>query len=216
MVRLIDRLEQEGYVTRSRNPANRRSYVLSVTEAGRAARDAMREEVGDRDARVTAPFTDAERRRFDALLSKLLPEPEQPAIRSTEYLVTQAYHRLRRLGDEFLAGTGLRTRHFGPLSAIDLLGPCPQQQLARYLAITEPAAAEAVDELVTAGLVSRGRDPRDRRRYALTLTDAGRQKMTALREAVTGLQAAILEALGPDDEPELRALLIKLLSADPS
>ncbi|MFD2354859.1 MarR family winged helix-turn-helix transcriptional regulator [Nonomuraea ferruginea] len=57
MVRLVDRLQQAGYVTRTRNPANRRSYVLSITEEGRKARDAMREAVAERDARVTASLT---------------------------------------------------------------------------------------------------------------------------------------------------------------
>ncbi|MFD2354860.1 MarR family transcriptional regulator [Nonomuraea ferruginea] len=48
--------------------------------------------------------------------------------------------------------------------------PCAQQQLARRLDITELAAAQIVDELVRLGLVARGQDPADRRRYALELT----------------------------------------------
>ena len=36
MVGLLDRLEVAGYVTRTRNPANRRTYVLSLTGAGAA------------------------------------------------------------------------------------------------------------------------------------------------------------------------------------
>lgn len=211
MVRLIDRLELAGHVTRSRNPANRRSYVLSLTDSGRAALEEMRAAVSDRDARITAGLTARERRRFDALLAKLLPEPEQPAVHSTEYLVTQAHFRLRRLGDDRLAATGLRARHFGPLTAVDRLGPCPQQQLAQYLAITEPAAAEVVDNLVTSGLVARGRDPQDRRRYALVLTDLGRERLAVVRASIERLQSDVTEALGADDERELRALLIKLL-----
>lgn len=214
MVRLIDRLELAGHVTRSRNPANRRSYVLSLTASGRAALDGMRAAVSDRDARITAGLTAPERRRFDALLGRLLPEPEQPAVRSTEYLVTQAHFRLRRLGDDRLAATGLRVRHFGPLTAIDRLGPCPQQRLAHYLAITEPAAAEVVDDLVTSGLVARGRDPQDRRRYALVLTDLGRERLAVVRAGVERLQADVIDALGADGERELRALLVKLLPVE--
>jgi DNA-binding MarR family transcriptional regulator len=217
MVRLVDRLEAAGYVTRTRNPANRRSYVLSLTEQGRTALDGMRAAVSERDARVTADLTAHERRRFDALLSRLLPEPDQSAVTSTAYLVAQAHYRMRRLGDDHLKAAGdlgLRTRHFGPLTAIDLLGPCPQQQLARYLAITEPAAAEVVDELVTAGLVARGRDPRDRRRYALELTDLGRDRLALVRTAVERLQADVLAALGADGERELKALLTKLLPVE--
>ncbi|GAA4531823.1 MULTISPECIES: MarR family winged helix-turn-helix transcriptional regulator [Nonomuraea] len=209
MVRLVDRLQQAGYVTRTRNPANRRSYVLSITEEGRKARDAMREAVAERDARVTASLTPGERERLNELLSLLLPEPEP--LRTTAYLVAQAHYRLRRMGDALLAGSGLRTRHFGSLAALETLTPCAQQQLARRLDITEPAAAQIVDELVRLGLVARGQDPADRRRYALELTPLGRQRLTTVREAAEHLQAEILSLLGPEAEHELRVLLTKLL-----
>ncbi|MEV0590379.1 MarR family winged helix-turn-helix transcriptional regulator [Nonomuraea cavernae] len=209
MVRLVDRLEDAGHVTRTRNPANRRSYMLSITEEGRRARDAMRRQVAERDARITAPLTPAERQRLNELLSLLLPEPEP--LQTTAFLVAQAHYRLRRMGDALLAGSGLRTRHFGSLTAIDELGPCPQQRFAQHLDITEPAAAQVVDELVQLGLVARGRDPHDRRRYALELTDLGRQRLVVVHDALDRLQAEILDVLGAAAERELRALLGKLL-----
>ncbi|WP_336211465.1 MarR family winged helix-turn-helix transcriptional regulator [Nonomuraea sp. LPB2021202275-12-8] len=211
MVRLVDRLQEAGYLTRTRNPGNRRSYVLSITEEGRAARDAMRQAVAERDARVTAALTPAERQRLNELLSLLLPEPEP--LKATAYLVAQAHYRLRRMGDALLADLGLRTRHFGSLGVIAELGPCPQQQFARGLGITEPAAAQIVDELVRFGLVARGQDPGDRRRYALELTDLGRQRLVAVREVAARLRAEVLDILGADAERELRALLIKLLAS---
>jgi DNA-binding MarR family transcriptional regulator len=209
MVRLIDRLEESGYVQRTRNPANRRSYVLSITDAGRKALDEMRHLVSDRDARVTAVLSRRERQRLDELLRGLLPE--QPAIRSTEYLVAHAHYLLRRRGDALLADIGLKIRHFGPLFAIDRLGPCPQLQLAQYLDITEPAAAEVVDELVLAGLVARGQDPKDRRRYALELTRLGRQRLRVARGVVEELNADVQDTLGADGVRDLRTLLTKLL-----
>ncbi|GGO82829.1 MarR family winged helix-turn-helix transcriptional regulator [Nonomuraea cavernae] len=209
MVRLVDRLEAAGHVTRTRNPANRRSYTLSITEEGRRARDAMRRQVAERDARVTAPLTPAERRRLNELLSLLLPEPEP--LQTTAFLVAQAHYRLRRMGDALLAGSGLRTRHFGSLTAIDELGPCPQQRFAQHLDISEPAAAQVIDELVQLGLVARGRDPHDRRRYALELTDLGRRRLVVVHDALRRLQTEILDVLGADAERELRTLLGKLL-----
>jgi DNA-binding MarR family transcriptional regulator len=211
MVRLVDRLQEAGYVTRTRNPANRRSYVLSITDEGRAARDAMSQAVAARDARITAPLTPSERRRLNELLSRLLPEPEPEPLQTTSYLVAQAHYRLRRMGDALLADVGLRTRHFGSLAAIDELGPGPQQRLAQHLDITEPAAAQIIDELVRLGLVVRGQDPHDRRRYALELTDLGRERLVVVREAVERLQAEVLAILGADAEEELRHLLVRLV-----
>jgi DNA-binding MarR family transcriptional regulator len=215
MVKLIDRLQDAGYVTRTRNPANRRTYVVSLTDSGRMALKNMRQEVARHDERITAALTADERQRLNELLSRLLPESEQPAIPSTEHLVTQAHYRLRRLGDhaladQGLADDGLRTRHFGVLPALDLLGPCPQQRLAQRLAFTEPTTAQLVDELVQAELVTRGQDSHDRRRYALELTDLGRKRIPPMLAAQQQVQVEVLDLLGSDKQ-ELHALLTKLL-----
>lgn len=220
MVKLIDRLQDAGYVTRARYAGNRRSYALLLTDAGRIALDDMRRAVAERDERLTAALSRWERERLNELLRILLPEREQsPSIFNSEYLITQVHYVLRRRGDSMLSDVGLRVRHFGPLFAIDRFGPCPQQQLARYLAITEPAAAQMVDELVQTGLVARGQDSADRRRYALELTQLGRDRLATVRNAVDRLQAELVKTLGPDNDEELRTLLGKLLAtaenADP-
>ncbi|MEU6195313.1 MarR family transcriptional regulator [Streptomyces sp. NPDC047061] len=212
MVGVIDRLEARGEVRRTRNPDNRRQYVLSLTDRGREAVGASRRAVAERDARLTAVLTDEETARLDGLLGRLLPESAQPLVQGTEYLVAQAHHRLRKHGDDKLAGTGLRVRHYGPLSALDVLGPISQQRLAELLAITGPAASQLVDELVKLGLVRRGRDPHDRRRYALEVTDLGREQLGVVARAVAGLAADVSAMLGPGGEDELRELLLKLLA----
>src|SRR5690242_8330166 len=85
---LAERLENAGYVTRTRNPDNRRSYILSLTAAGRAAVDGMRTSVTERDERITAALTPAQRDRLNDLLRMLLGEPaETPTTLSTEYLI---------------------------------------------------------------------------------------------------------------------------------
>jgi DNA-binding MarR family transcriptional regulator len=211
MVKLLDRLQRERYVTRTRNPANRRTYVLSLTDEGRSALEGMRQAVADRDARLTAPLTPAERRRLTELLTRLVAEQGQPAIHSAEHLIAQAHYRLRRLGDHRLEEYGLRTRHFGLLPALDRLGPCPQQRLAHYLHLTEPATASLVEELVQAGVVERGQDPHDRRRYALRLTDLGRARIPPVRDALRDVERDIEATLGPEGARGLRDLLTKLL-----
>ncbi|QOV47148.1 MarR family winged helix-turn-helix transcriptional regulator [Streptomyces chromofuscus] len=211
MVQVIDRLEARGEVRRTRNPDNRRQYVLSLTDRGRDALGAMRRAVAERDAGLTAVLTPQEIARLDELLTRLLPESAQPLVQGTEYLVAQVHFRLRRHGDDKLAGTGLRVRHYGPLSALVASGPCSQQQLAEHLAITGPAVSQLVDELVEQGLVRRGRDPHDRRRYALEVTDEGREKLVVVTAAVQELADDVAALLGPGGEEELRTLLLKLL-----
>jgi DNA-binding MarR family transcriptional regulator len=213
MVKLLDRLQALGYVTRTRNPDNRRSYVLSLTDAGRRALAELQPSVLEHDRLLTARLSPAEHERLNELLRTVLGKSERtPGTLSTEYLIEQVFYLLRRRGDAMVADVGLRVRNFGSLFAIGKLGPCPQQQLARYLAVTEPAAAQIVEELVQGGLVARGQDPSDRRRYALELTALGWERLTTLRHAVDRLQAELVETLGgPENEEEIHLLIHKLL-----
>lgn len=219
MVQVIDRLEASGDVKRTRDPGNRRQYVLSLTEPGRAAQDDRRLAVAERDARLTAALTRAETARLDELLARLLPAAARPLVQGTENLVGQADLRLRRQGDDKLAATGLRLRFHKPLSALVASGPCSQQQLAESLTITGPAVSQLVDDLVKQELVRRGRDPHDRRRYALEVTGRGREALAVTAEAVRELADDMAALLGPGGEDELRQLLVRIESsvgADPA
>ena len=173
----------------------------------------LRASVLDRDEQLTGALNLRERKRLNRLLRTVLGEPETtPSTLSTEYLITQVFLLLRRRGDAMVADAGLRIRNFAALFAISKLGPCPQQQFARYLAVTEAAAALIVDDLVRAGLVARGQDPVDRRRYALELTALGGQRLTLLRDAMDRLQADVVATLGgPANEAEIHRLLRKVL-----
>ena len=215
MVQVIDRLEARGEVQRTRDPGNRRQYVLSLTEQGRAVLEDRRLAVAERDARLTSALTRAETARLDKLLARLLPESVRPLVQGTENLVAQTDLRLRRQGDDKLAGTTLRLRSYRPLTALVASGPCSQQQLAESIAITGPAASQLVDDLVRQDLVCRGRDPHDRRRYALDLTGPGREALAVIGEAVRELADDMAALLGPRGEDELRALLLKIDSAAP-
>lgn len=65
-----------------------------------------------------------------------------------------------------------------------------------------PATSRAVDTLVRAGLVERNQDPDNRRRLALRLTEQGREELSNVPKAGSGL-ALRLERLA---QSELRAI----------
>jgi DNA-binding MarR family transcriptional regulator len=148
------------------------------------------------------------------LLTALVPERSHLSPDNVEALVTQVFNLYRRRGDALLADDGLGIKYFAPLSALKILAPCAQQQLAQFLAITEPAAAELVDHMVRAGMIERGRDRRDRRRYALELTAGGRNALFLVVKAVEQLQAGTVSLIGTDGEAELKGLLAKVLPAN--
>lgn len=212
MVKLIDRFEAAGQVARARNPRDRRSYVLALTDDGRAALDALDPAISEADAKLTAGLTAAGTDRLAHLLAALLhrPAPAPGVPHRTGALLAQAHHHVRHGIETALAGSGLQARHYGALTLL-AEGPCSQQQLARRLAISEQAALHVVDDLERTGRVARDRDPADRRRYALRLTEPGRLALRAARAIVESTEAALTAPLGPDGRTELAGLLAELL-----
>jgi DNA-binding MarR family transcriptional regulator len=71
MVFLTDELEQLGLVERRRNPADRRSHALYLTEAGTAMLARVREVTRAHEAATTASLSHAERDQVTALLQRL-------------------------------------------------------------------------------------------------------------------------------------------------
>ena len=72
MTNRLDRLEQEGLLTRRLSATDRRSFDVTLTPAGLARVDAA---VGDHvanEARLLAVLSPSERRRLDAILRKLV------------------------------------------------------------------------------------------------------------------------------------------------
>ncbi len=71
LVGLVDALEADGYVTRERDDADRRRYILTATPAGRRALAEV--EVRAREVRgeFLAPLSEAERATLQDLLRRL-------------------------------------------------------------------------------------------------------------------------------------------------
>jgi DNA-binding MarR family transcriptional regulator len=74
MVFLVDELEQRGLVERRRNPADRRSYALYLTEPGRAKLREAQQASSGHDRQLGASLTGAQRKQLTALLRQLAEE----------------------------------------------------------------------------------------------------------------------------------------------
>jgi len=71
MVFLVDELEKLGLVERRRNPEDRRSHALYLTEPGRAALDRVRAVTAEHEQRMSAGLTGEQRRELIALLRQV-------------------------------------------------------------------------------------------------------------------------------------------------
>src|SRR5215472_196105 len=71
MVFLVDELEGRGFVERRRNPADRRSYALYLTPAGRDMLSKVQEAGRVHQARFGASLSHSEQRQLTELLSRI-------------------------------------------------------------------------------------------------------------------------------------------------
>jgi DNA-binding MarR family transcriptional regulator len=120
--------------------------------------------------------------------------------------LTKVVHR--KTTEELL---GMRWRHFMALSVLYDQPALSQQSLCEALVTDPNNCVLLLNEMESLGYVERKRDPVDRRRHIVQLTDAGRdmfQRGILAREAV---EDDVLRALGPDERQTLRALLAKAL-----
>ncbi len=72
MVGIADDLQHHGYVSRERNPEDRRAYQVAITDRGSAALRKAEDNVPAFLDDVFAPLTGAERAQLTALLGKVL------------------------------------------------------------------------------------------------------------------------------------------------
>ncbi len=70
--RLLDGLERDGDVVRTRDPHDRRKQVVELTQRARRRLEVTDRQVAAASEEVLAPLTPDERRQLKALLSKLV------------------------------------------------------------------------------------------------------------------------------------------------
>jgi len=217
MVKLVDSLEERGWVARERNPEDRRSYALRLTELGEKTLSTLRHELDDGERILTQTLASRQRDRLRHQLRALLQGEAWMVIESLAahngFLIAQAHRQVRGWAVAELSPLRLDPRDFGVLSTLDREQPCSQTRLAQALGVSPPAALSFVDELEEAGLVRRERNVADRRFYDLTLTPAGERRLAGALKAAARVQARVVDRLGVEGDAELQRLLMCVISA---
>jgi DNA-binding MarR family transcriptional regulator len=114
---------------------------------------------------------------------------------------------MRRLRDAHIAHN-LMPRQFQLLGLLDDDGPMGQRELGQAMATDPSILVTLLNPLEADGFVARTRDPADRRRHVVTLTDAGRRQLERAAEAQA--EDALFAGLSADQRHQLRDLLIAL------
>ncbi|PIO50134.1 MarR family transcriptional regulator [Leucobacter sp. OAMLP11] len=131
----------------------------------------------------------------------------------TGFLVSQLGGFAAARFAELIKPVGLTPATAGVLRIIATDPGLSQRELATRLGSVPSRVVVLVDSLEGAGLVSRTRDPADRRHHRLDATDAGRRVLGTLRTAAETQSRDILEPLEPEEREAFSALVAKLAAA---
>lgn len=121
--------------------------------------------------------------------------------------VGQVVFRVMEAG---LAEFGLRIRHYSVLGTLLEPGPMSQQDLGTYLRIDAATIVATIDDLEGMGLVARARGLRDRRRYVVSITEAGRAMLERIDAFVDAFDEKYLADVTEPQRRQLHRLLTKL------
>ncbi|MER7793775.1 MarR family winged helix-turn-helix transcriptional regulator [Streptomyces sp. NPDC097640] len=139
----------------------------------------------------------------------------QLAAERLDIALCRASAAVSRAADAHATGEGLGVGQHLVLQMLDAVGPCSQQALSEELRIDRSVMVSICDDLEQSGHIRRERNPRDRRSYAVTITDPGRRRLAEAQASIPAFLEDTFRALTPDERGQLSTILGKLLRAAP-
>jgi len=140
------------------------------------------------------------------------PLPPDPIMMLPSRLIVQLAKTARRLMTQAYPEDPLRFPRVLVLAALAQHGPLSQREVSEAIDIDPGDVVGMVDALEELGFLTRERDPRDRRRYALELTKAGRAALHERRNFAVRMNETLFAGLDPSERSMLESLLHKALA----
>nr|WP_221379326.1 MarR family transcriptional regulator [Actinoplanes polyasparticus] len=114
-----------------------------------------------------------------------------------------------------LASLELKPKHVALLCILRLRAAGSQMELAGLLGVAPSLVVLLADHLEERGAIQRVRDPADRRRQSLRLTEKGLRLLASATEVAAELDEELAAALPAADRAALSTALDRLLAASP-
>jgi MarR family transcriptional regulator, lower aerobic nicotinate degradation pathway regulator len=108
---------------------------------------------------------------------------------------------------------GLTQPQFAALAKLLETGPCSQNQLGRLIYLDGATIKGVIDRLIARRFVATQKDPGDKRRRAIALTESGRRAAEAAVGIAASITVATLAPLTAEEQRVVVRLLRKLGSA---
>src|SRR5665811_2342596 len=134
---------------------------------------------------------------------------ERPCAPGSMALLTRLAKQVYRRSNEELLG--MHMRHLMALSYVRDHDGGPQQELAEALCMDANNVVLLLNELEELGFVARRRDPADRRRHIVEITQAGCEALERAEVAQEDIEDDILRGLDAGERATLWNLLTRAL-----
>lgn len=108
---------------------------------------------------------------------------------------------------------GMNLKQVSMLVALRDQGELPQTTLCDTMKLTQNTVVTWLNELEDAGYVARIRDPQDRRKHNVALTEKGSAALERAETELRRLEDEVLSGLTADERGQLRRLMAKALEA---
>ena len=111
---------------------------------------------------------------------------------------------------EALQPFGIRPRHVAALIELRDRGELTQQALCGQLHLDPTNLVAILNELEQRGYAKRRRDPEDRRRHLVEVSNKGLAVIERVSEVMDGVEEDLLEGLEPGEREQLEGLLTSI------
>ena len=115
----------------------------------------------------------------------------------------------RRAAEASMSPGGLRTRHLIALKLLCDQGSANQQDLADALSLDPSNVVGLLNELEARQLITRRRDPADRRRHIVELSALGQEELGRAYARLSSVEDDLLSALSAEERDTLYNLLVR-------
>jgi DNA-binding MarR family transcriptional regulator len=140
----------------------------------------------------------------------MTPEPTPGSLVLLTRLSRLVY---RRATEDVL---GMRLKQYVALTYLQHMPGVGQRQLGDLLMLDANNCVLLLNDIEEAGWAERRRDPDDRRRHIVEITESGREALFNAERALDGLEDQVLGALSPDERDMLHDLLGRAMAEQPT
>jgi DNA-binding MarR family transcriptional regulator len=120
----------------------------------------------------------------------------------------------RRAAEASMSPGGLRPRHLIALKLLSERGALSQQGLGELLSLDPSNVVGLLNELEEPGLITRRRDPADRRRHIVELSATGQEALAVAYVRLGVVEDDLLSALSAEERATLYHLLVRAVGAE--